>query len=451
MATIGGRPAPGVSAPVVPRPLAQPRTASLPPSLKLILFSLFLPEATSFFIDGLRLTVTRLLLILLTPMVFSRLYAKCQAGRYRFVWSDVFVPASALWMFLGPAVTYGFLDTVVHSGPVVLEYLIAYLATRVLLTGNRQAEAFASLLCAILIVVALDACLDVVTGRYITRDVVEHLTGYQKTWYLKPYDIRFGLLRAMGPMEHPILLGFVCSIGLMLAVAIAMPGRWLKIAVCALGVVISLSSAPEQTAAMGLAFLVYSRIFRNLPHKWLILSAGPVVVATVLFIATPTPFGHMFDLLTIEAQTAYYRLYIWNQVGPAILAHPWFTVPDAAYDYHGSVDSVWLVLSLSYGIPCAAFTGLSMIGACSLPTDRPRAFLTEAASRLGTALGIIMFLIIFMGFTVHFWGTTWILIGLLVGLRAHLGELGRLNRQAVPLLMASRPDQPASTTANATV
>ncbi|MFL5253108.1 MAG: hypothetical protein ACJ8AI_09470 [Rhodopila sp.] len=305
-----------------------------------------------------------------------------------------------------------------------------------LLTANQQAETFVSLLCAIMVFVVLDGCLDVVTGRYVTRDLFDQLTGYQKVWSVAD-EIRFGMLRATGPMEHPILFGFVSSIALLLAVAIDMRRRMLKVAFCALGAVICFSSAPEQSAIMGLGLLAYSRIFRWLPFKWTILSVVPIVTTISLFIATPTPFGHLFDLLTIDSQTAYFRLYIWNQVGPAILDNPWFAVPEGAHDYQGSIDSVWLVLSLSYGIPCAVLTGLSMIGACSLPIDRPHAILAETASRLGTALSITMFLVVFMGFTVHFWGTTWILIGLLIGLRAHLGELGQLNRQT---LFASRAE-----------
>jgi hypothetical protein len=42
-----------------------------------------------------------------------------------------------------------------------------------------------------------------------------------------------------------------------------------------------------------------------------------------------------------------------------------------------------------------------------------------------------MVVMIFTGFTVHFWGAVWILVGLLTGLRAHLGELGALNRRAL--------------------
>jgi Mg/Co/Ni transporter MgtE len=55
--------------------------------------------------------------------------------------------------------------------------------------------------------------------------------------------------------------------------------------------------------------------------------------------------------------------------------------------------------------------------------------LIPAESRIGTVLGVVMVLIIYMGFTVHFWGSVWILVGLLTGLRASLGELGWLNRR----------------------
>jgi O-antigen ligase len=179
---------------------------------------------------------------------------------------------------------------------------------------------------------------------------------------------------------------------------------------------------------MGLGLLIYSRVFAWLRRRWLLLSIPPVILAIALFLATPTPFGHLFDLLTINSQTAYYRLYIWNSVGPAILDNPLFAVSDTDYDYHGSIDSLWLVLALEYGMPCAIFVALSMIGCCSRRIEWP-ARLSEEERKLGTVLGIIMFLMIFMSFTVDFWGPTWIMVGLLVGLRANLGECASLNTE----------------------
>lgn len=42
-------------------------------------------------------------------------------------------------------------------------------------------------------------------------------------------------------------------------------------------------------------------------------------------------------------------------------------------------------------------------------------------------MGILIFMILYTALTVHFWGQAWILVGLIAGTRAHLGELGRIN------------------------
>ncbi len=401
-------------------------SAPLPLSLRFILFTLFLPEGMSFFIADLRLTFTRAIFLVITPLVFMEFKKKVSTGQYRFVLSDLFVVLTSLWMFVGPAVTYNLSDSLVHSGPVVMEYLIAYMATRVLLTQHGQAQAFVSLLCIFISFVVLDALLDTATGQYFTRDLVDQLTGYQKVWNAAD-EYRFGLLRAAGPIEHPILFGIISTIGLIFAISVKIRWRTFCIVMCVVGVVICFSAAPEQGALMGLGLLLYGRLASSLRSKWLWLSVTPVIVMIFLFISTPSPFGHIFDLITINPQTAYYRLYIWNTVGPAILDHPYFAVRPTEYDYTGSIDSLWLVLSLQYGMVCSIMTALSMAGCCSLPTNRPGACLSLADSMLGRALGIIIFLIMFLGFTVHFWGPTWILVGLLVGLRAHIGELGQLS------------------------
>jgi hypothetical protein len=57
------------------------------------------------------------------------------------------------------------------------------------------------------------------------------------------------------------------------------------------------------------------------------------------------------------------------------------------------------------------------------------ALLTMEETKLGTGLGILIFIIVYVGFTVHFYGNAWILIPLLAGIRAHLGELGRVSAQ----------------------
>jgi hypothetical protein len=420
--------------PVAAEPHVINEKAKLPLAMKFVLLTWFLPEGMSFFIAGMRLNLIRVVFLVLTPVVFSRFVSKIGSGRYRFVLSDVLVPAAGFWMFLGPAVIYGIDDSLAHSGPVVLEYLIAYMVTRVLLEQNGQSLAFVSMLCAVIAGICLDAFMDTLTAHYFTRDLLSSITGFVKPSGGGEEDaFRFGLLRAAGPAEHPILFGIIAGIGLLFSSYVRIRFRPFCIAVCSLGIIICFSSAPEQSVVMGFGLLIYGRVMAGLRVKWLLVMGGVATVALTLFMASNRPFGALFDLATIDPSTAYYRLYIWNSVGPYVLDSPWFGVYAPDVEYQGSVDSLWLVLAGSYGIPCSVLVGLSMIGACWLPTDLARATLGPAETRIGTVLGVIMAVIIFTGFTVHFWGSLWILVGLLTGLRAHLGELGALNRREAAL------------------
>jgi hypothetical protein len=399
--------------------------SKLPLALKLVLLALFLPPELSFYVADLRMTLERLAFLILTPIVFVRLFQKMAGRRYRFVASDLFVPLAGLWMFIGPSVTYTFDFALKHSGPVALEYVIAYMSTRVLLSGHKQSLIFINWICVLISFVVLEALIESFMGQYVMREVFGQITGFTTLRYNED-SYRFGLLRASGPIDHPILFGFACGIGLLLAAATKIRWRGFCIAACAVGAVFCFSSAPQQSVLMGFVLLLYSRVFEHVPRKWLPIWITSVSAATIFFLITPNPFGHIFDLMTINSSTAYFRLFIWYSVGPAILQNPFFAILEGDYDYEGSVDSIWLVLSLSYGMVCSILTALSMVGACSLSTISSRAHLSVAEARIGTALGIVIFLIMFMGFTVHFWGAVWILVGLLVGLRAHLGELGRV-------------------------
>lgn len=424
-----GPAAPGVRGAVLAnRSEAWRYSGTLSLSLRLILYTLFIPQELSFFVAGLRFTYTRLLLITLTPFLVVGLANKMSAGRYRFVLSDIFAPIAALWMFVGPAVPFGFSDSFVHSGPVAVEFVSSYMATRVLLSGNGDALQFVKILCVIIAIVAVDGLLDVPAGGYITREVAAQLSHYSDIAYNED-SYRFGLQRACGTLEHPILFGFTAAIGLIFSYSGRFKGRGICIAASAVGLVASLSSAPQQCGLMGICLLGYGRMARNWSCKWLLLATPPTAVAIALFVSTPTPFGHIVSLATLDPKTAYYRLYIWNMVGPAILNNPVFAVLPSDYDYKGTIDSVWLVLSLSYGMICSMFTALAILGSCSIPTSGRRSGLSAEERDLATAVGIVLFLIIFMGFTVDFWGTVWILVGLLIGLRAHLGELARLKSE----------------------
>jgi O-antigen ligase/polysaccharide polymerase Wzy-like membrane protein len=400
--------------------------------VKLVAISTFLPEELSFYLSGLRLTLTRLILIIITPLLIVRFSQKVIAGRYRLVVSDILVIFAGFWMIYALANVIGLPDSLNHAGPSALEFCIGYMTTRFSLREHGQALSFANLVCCVIAVSALLALADPFAGHYFTHDVASLLTGYRRAITMGLDDMyRMGLFRAEGPLEHPILFGLTCAVGLLIAVGTPIRARRLTIIACGLGLLIAVSSAPIQGAIMGLVLLAYGRVSANVPGRWLLLVFIAALGGLGVYFASNSPFGIIFRHLMLDPESGYYRFYTWQMVTSALAQSPWFGLGwgpfETEFDITPSVDSLWLMSALTFGIPGAALVGLSMIGAASRKTSGPTARLTMEESKLGTALGVVIFILIFLAFTVHYWGTTWVLAGLLTGVRAHLGELAALR------------------------
>ena len=183
--------------------------------------------------------------------------------------------------------------------------------------------------------------------------------------------------------------------------------------------------------------------------RWLALIALGAAAILAAFLISDLPVGFIISHLIFDPSSGYYRYWTWARVTFYVSQSPWFglgygVAPD---DINHSVDSLWLVLSIHAGVPGAVFTLCSLVGAAWLPTRGPKVGLTPAESDLGMILGILIFLIIYISFTVDLWGSIWILTGFLIGMRAHLGELGKLDGGARAQHQQSRqPSQCGSLT-----
>jgi hypothetical protein len=405
-------------------------TSASPLILKLICYSLLLPEELSFFVLGLRLTVTRLIFLLLTPVLLIRIGHMLAAGRYRFALSDLFVPLAGLWMVIAPSVIDGVQESLTHNGPTALEFCIGYMAARTLLSEHGQALSFAELIARLAAVVALIGLLDPLTDHFFLQELAGALTGYPVPVINDENAMRMGLVRATGPIEHSILFGIVCAVGLLFASSLPIRMRLFVILSCSLGAIFSFSSAAVQGVLLGIVLLAYNRMLAGVRFRWIgliVLAAVPVIML-VLFV--DAPFSTVCArVLIFDPASCWIRLLTWNMAGEALAQSPWVGLGFQTPEFYGippSVDSLWLEAALKYGIPGSLLIALSIVG-CALPTGGPRVCLTKAELKLGTILGILIFLIIFWGFTVFYWGMVWILVSLLLGMKAHLGALGRLH------------------------
>jgi hypothetical protein len=399
--------------------------------LNALAVAVLLPDEIGIYFFGLRLTAARVLLLLLVPYLVARFFHANATHRYRFVFSDALVPITAAWIIIAVSEVNGVDAALNHGGPIILEFLVGYAASRFLLIEHGEALSFVNFLCRIIAIVGLLGLLDTLAHSFVLHALASSIFGSIPLTIAgvdEGGDERLGLLRAMSALEHPILFGTTCAIGLLLAVAIPMRARWFVILSCGLGAALALSSAPIQAIIMGLGLLIYDRILRRIRHRWsaliILVAFGVVLILEVL----QDPLGFIFSHFVFDTQTAWFRTWIWATGVAAVAQSPWvgvgWFIPED-YGIPGTVDSIWLLWALTYGLPGSALLGLSMLGAASLPTQGRGVSLTSKEVKLGTIIGILTSLIVFLGFTVDFFGSGWILVPMLVGIRAHLGELGQ--------------------------
>ena len=346
-------------------------------------------------------------------------------------------------MIVAPAIVFDLSYSLHHSAPLVAEFLGSYLAARVLLSKRGQALSLINLMCYVIAIVALLGVPDALAGRPVIHTFAGNLTGWPMGYSLAGAGAyRLGIYRAMGPIGHPILFGIVCAFGLLLAVTSRIRAKGLTIAACCLGVLLSLSSAPIAGAILGLGCLTYDRIMAQFRGRWFLL-IGIVAIgigASYAFTASPM---NAFSRLMFDPETYWVRLLQWNVAGAYVWNSPWVgigfewgeTTQKIGFMFW-SINSLWLNLAVEYGIPGAVLVALSIVTAACYPTSGRGVHLTTEESKLATGLSVSLAIAAILGFTVHFWADSWILLGFLVGVRAHLADLGSLRH---PKLTKTNP------------
>ena len=406
---------------------AEPRSKDatrVSPSLILIALVIFLPEELSFQVFGFRLSWIRLVLFLLTPVLALRLGHLIATGKSRLLAPDLFVALTGAWMIGAATAVCGLQDALHHHAAGVAEISGSYLATRVLLSQRGQALSYVNILCHVIAVVALFSIPDALMGGHVTHELLGQVD-------FNP-EIRLGIVRASGPLEHPILFGMTCTIGLLLAVASPIRAKRLTIVACGVGTFLALSGAPMQGAVLGLGLFAYNRIFASVRYRWWLLIATATLAYEAAGLFSSQPLAFAVGYFLFDADSFWTRVYQWNTVGPVVLNSPWVGIGvdlrekavELSVFVIGSVDSLWLYQALTYGIPASILLGLSMISVIVYPASGRGVNLTAEESKMATTLGVVIALVILLGFTVDLWGSSWMLAGLLIGIRAHLADLG---------------------------
>ena len=384
-------------------------------ALKILILSFLVSREFTQTLGELALPMYRIVLIALFPYVVWILYRKARNIDWNVC--DLFALMLSIWPSISFGLNTGWISAIESGGSLGLDLLIPYFLVRATVYDYNGRKQFAMLLCLLTGVLVLTGLPEAFTGTHYIHHFATLMTG--QTFEFAP-EIRYGIWRAMGPTDHPIIFGTICASTLAMATILSTRRPVYMIAVVAAGVgsVISASTAPILVALVQAGMLSWNWLFRA-RWKWLLLFSGVVFLYLLVDIAsTRDPFRVMFTYLLLNPATGYARYEMWanayaisTQTLPGLLVGYGYdsTIYEAADSIFiqtlmtKSVDSLWLTFLFRHGIIMVIL--LTLLLTCVFRRVLKLAFSldTRRDRRLMMGYFISAFAMTLISLTVHYW------------------------------------------------
>jgi hypothetical protein len=268
---------------------------------------------------------------------------------------------------------------------------------------------------------------DTLSGRWIVQDAATSLMGGTSVVdaALVQDTFRGNMIRAISTFDHPILFGTFCTLtaAILFYTEQTVLRRIFWVGLSSLGCLLAQSSAAAMALFIVLATYGFDCAMRRFQWRWSFLGAVGMILFLLIFAISSNPLSWIISHFTFDPQTGFYRILIWDaamaQISQAPIAGAGFVLFGNMLDR--TVDSVWLVVGLRYGIPMIVLLILFNVSSF-LPTDRSSIRRPRDLDPLRTPFTLILLTFMFTGLTVHFWNFMWIFWGLCIGIRASLRE-----------------------------
>ncbi|WP_086738203.1 O-antigen ligase family protein [Erythrobacter colymbi] len=336
----------------VPRAaLAAPRTSPLPVYFAAILgYLLLLPPQLNVTIAESVIPPYRFFLIGASLYVLGT----TARGRLRPSLPDFCILLSIVWICIAMSITsttkVAVTASVAHTADIGLAYFFARMAFRDLQDFRR----FLILILPGVLITAIIVMIEAVTFTHLIQPFFSKLTGKPFVYLSSP---RMGLMRAQGPFAHPISAGIFLGSFLSLYWLSGFKG-WVRAvgAIAAFGSFFSVSSAAFLSLFGAGALLVYNWLTQqiaNLSWRAFFLVAAIFVFVGELGTKAGT-FGLLVRFTSLDTNTGYQRINIWNYGTQNVRRHPWFGLGYGDWDrpawMTSSVDNYWLLTAMRFGI-----------------------------------------------------------------------------------------------------
>jgi hypothetical protein len=384
---------------------------------------MLLPTAVSLNLGSLRLSVYRIVLLLMfVPMLVHLLSGR--AGRMNAF--DGLVLAHCAWALMA-LIKWGGLSQGIESGGIyIVEFAGAYLLGRLYIRSYADFAAMARAYVALVVGMLAFTIPEALTSIHILHDSISAAFGGPPAPFIEQ---RMGLERTFGPFDHPILYGVFSASAFSLAYFVVAERRLMHMSgmaqVAGVGVAtfMSASGGPYVVLMMQGFVAAWQRVLGRVQGRWAALFAlfAATYVAIDLF-STKTPFHVFVNYFTFSKESAYNRILIFDYGSAEVARHPLFGIGLGDWErpvwMSDSMDNFWLVVAVRYGLPALAFL-LALLLGLVLCAGR-RMGLPEEWRRARHAWAFTLFGITVAAATVHLWNALFVLFVFLIGAGAWL-------------------------------
>jgi hypothetical protein len=370
----------------------------------------------TFFLAGAKFTVIRLVITLL---VIPALVELLRRGRHLGA-TDLFTCALCAWLLIAVSQTD---QSWSSTAALITEFGGAYLVARAFFFGRPALETFVRALKVI--------CIGLIAIASLEQLSQSHVGFVLFGLPIPGYEYRYGWLRAFSTFPHPILYGTFCAAAgaIFLYSERSFLGRVSYGGLCFFGCLLAMSSAPLIALVIAICVRLYDGLLHAHRWRWQVLVTGIFALLVGVFFVANRPVSWIVANLTLDPSTGYFRVATWDTAFYYIGLSPYvgygFDSYAPAEDFFGnvSVDSTWLVMVIRFGIP--SIIPLLLANVASFWPGQSvggRASNDPYVGLLCTAFTLSLFVLMFVGLTVHYWNNVWLFWGLCLGIRASLRE-----------------------------
>ncbi|HSF65379.1 MAG TPA: hypothetical protein VLA78_13390 [Paracoccaceae bacterium] len=394
------------------------RIFGVPVVVALFFLGMMLPTSVSLNLGGLRLSVFRVvLLVMFVPMLVTLLSGR----RGRITLFDGLALGHSAWALLALIAWGGLAQGIESGGIYIVEFLGAWLVGRLYIRSHADFVAFARFFVLTVCILLVFTIPEALTSVHVLHDTIAGAMGAPRAPFIEQ---RMGLERTFGPFDHPILYGVFSASALSLAYFVVAEKRltnWggmAQVFGVALATFMSASGGPYVVLIMQVFVAGWERVLGRITGRWrLLFAAFALIYLAIDLFSNRTPFHVFVTYFTFSTTSAYNRILIFEYGSAEVMRHPFLGIGLGSWErpvwMSDSMDNFWLLIAVRYGLPAWAML-VGLMGGLHWAVARRRN-LPEPWRRARHAWAFTLFGITVAAATVHLWNALFVLFIFLIG------------------------------------